>query len=95
MIFFRYPDKILDENQSLSPKLPYFTQCPFCTSVLTTILFLWPLLPEILVYFSDLLAFKYVNFVTKSIYVDCNVLHILKILICESKVSFEIDSLRC
>ena len=47
----------------LSPKILYFTQYPFCTSVLTTILFSWPLLPRILVYFSDLLAFQYVNLI--------------------------------
>ena len=39
-----------------------------------------PLLPRILVYFSDLLAFKYVNLIFVSIYVAFNDLDILKIL---------------
>ena len=53
----------------------YFTQYPFCTSLLTTVLFSRPLLPGILVYFSDLLTFKYVNLI-----LWLNDLHILKIL---------------
>ena len=74
----------------------HMTQNLLCTPELTTTFFHEYSCQRNMVYFSDLLAVKHVNLILwLEEYVALNYLHNLKILLCESKISFKRDSLRC